>query len=75
MIQVKIDGKIIYKGTPKDWANRPPDAFKDLIRPGYKPEPWMKSIMILMSDVVVGGGNLRIAVRTNPTGWTMEVKQ
>lgn len=77
-IRIKIDGATLFEGNPGDWVDTPPDLFKDMIKPGARPEPWFKAIAMTLSDAVMLGQNVDIAVRTstkrgNTPGWAMEV--
>ena len=78
MIKIKVDNRILYKGELGEWIKRPPDVFRDAIRPDKPPEPWMKAILIALSDVVASDRDTHITVSTKLNkgvrqGWSMEV--
>lgn len=72
-MRVRIDRKVWFNGTIKDWANNPPDVFKDMIRPDVKPEPHFKAILVTMADAVFTEHSIDIDVTITATGWTMKV--
>lgn len=74
MIQIKVDGKILFKGELVDWEERPPSEFQDAIKPGHRPDPWMKAVMVTMSDALILNKDLRINVLSKPDGFEMKVK-
>lgn len=77
MIKIKIDNRIMFKGTLGEWIHRPPSEFEDAIKPGAKPEPWMKAIAIALSEAITTGREVNITVLTRlkgvRRGWSMEV--
>lgn len=73
-IRISIDGEWIFKGRLGEWISKPPNQFKDAIKPGANPEPWMKAIMISMMDAVTQQQSMTIKVQTNGRDWDMSVK-
>lgn len=72
-IRVRVDGRELFNGQAGEWISRPPDVFRDAIRPDAVPEPWMKAIMITLADTVTLQKGVKINVRTKINGWSMEV--
>jgi hypothetical protein len=73
-IRVRIDGETIYNGTIKDWSTKPPDAFRDQIKPNANPSPWFKAILVTMADAVLRQQSMNIDVDTgNDLNWEMRV--
>ncbi len=73
-IRVRIDGETLYSGTIKDWSAKPPDAFRDVIKPNANPAPWFKAILITMADAVLREQSINIDVSTNNNlNWEMRI--
>lgn len=76
-MKIKVDNRIIFKGTLDEWVARPPSEFQDAIKPGAAPAPWMKSIAIALADAVTTNKQVSITVLTHlksvKRGWSMEV--
>lgn len=77
-VRIRIDGATAFDGNPGDWVSAPPDVFKDMIKPGYRPEPWMKAIMITFTEATLTEQSVDISVlthtkRDNAPGWSMQV--
>ena len=73
-LRIKVDGRTIYRGELGEWVQRPPDEFRDAIKPGAQPTPWMKGVLVAMSDAVAADLSTRITVKTHLDGWSMEVR-
>jgi hypothetical protein len=71
--RIKIDGTFVFKGTVDDWQRRAPDDFRKAIKPGATPQPWMKAIMVALSDGIMERRAMDIFVETQGNGWSMEV--
>ena len=74
MMRIKIDGKTVFQGDVGDWERRPPSEFKDAIKPGAKMEPYTKALMVLMHDAVILKLDLHVTIKTNPKGFSMDVR-
>lgn len=72
-VRVRVDRKVLFNGALKDWAEKPPEVFKDAIAINAKPEPHMKAILIVMADAVLAERSVNIDVTTTPKGFTMVV--
>lgn len=75
MITIKIDKKVLFKGEAGEWIQKTPSAFKDAIKPGARPAPWMKAIAITLADALMSNNSIKISVTTGPGKWTMAVEQ
>lgn len=52
-VKVILDGVTEFDGSVTEWERKPPDAFKDLLRPQAKTPPaHLKAVMITMADAV-----------------------
>lgn len=75
MIRVKVDGKVLFDGDPGEWEQKPPDAFKEAIKPGAYIQSWMKPMMIALSDAVTTNRDIRVNIVTKSAAeYTMTVK-
>lgn len=72
-VRICIDNKVMFDGDLEEWKATPPDAFKEMLTPGAKPEQWMKAIMIVMADAALTGQSVSIEAITGPSFWSMEV--
>lgn len=75
MIRVKVDGKVIFDGDPGEWEARPPTEFAEAIKPGAHIQPYMKPLMIALSDAVVANRDIRVNIVTKSAAeYMMTVK-
>ena len=78
-IRIVIDNEVLFDDNLKAWQASPPDQFRDMIKPDAKPEPWMKAIMIVMTDAAMTGDSVSIEATTGMdrpgvwNWWSMEV--
>lgn len=72
-VRIVIDEKVLFDDELDVWKATPPDAFKDMLTPGARPEQWMKAIMIVMADAALTGQSVSIEAATGPDRWAMEV--
>ena len=72
-VRICIDEKTLFNDDLDVWQATPPDQFKDMIKPGSTPEPWMKAIMIVMADAAMTGQSVSIEATTGVSWWSMEV--
>lgn len=73
--RIKVDGTFVFKGTLGDWERKPPNEFKNAIKPGAAPKPWMKGVMVALSDAVMERRSMDFVVTTRHKGWTLEVDE
>lgn len=74
-LRVEIDGNVFFDGTVGEWTTKPPDLFRDQIKPGVKPETHLMAVMLELADAVQRNQPRSITVTTNGTGYTMEVSK
>jgi hypothetical protein len=73
-VEIVLDGEQLFKGHLGQWRAKPPDFAKDLIRPGAKPQPVMKAVMMALSDMATAQQSGFICANTEPDGWDITVK-
>jgi hypothetical protein len=73
-ICVVINGNNVFDGGLDEWENRPPDMFKDAVKQGAKPKPWLKAVMIAMADALMQNQSLNIDVTHRSNRWQMKVE-
>jgi hypothetical protein len=72
-VRIRIDDELLFDDDLDVWQATPPDAFRDMLRPGAQPQPWMKAIMVTMADAAMAGDSVSIEAITGPAIWSMEV--
>lgn len=72
-IHLTVDGSVVFDGILDQWKFTPPDYFKDAIKKDSKPEPWLKAIMIVMSDAALTGRSVSIDATTGEGCWSIRV--
>lgn len=73
-VSVVIDGKCEFDGELGEWVSTPPDFVKDLIKPGAKPQPHMKAIMLALTDALMLQQTVSIEAKTWIDGWSITVE-
>lgn len=73
-IRIRVDGRVMFNGSLKQWATKPPDLFKEAIKPDVKTDPWMRPAMVAMHEAVITETSIDIDVTTSSTGYILEVK-
>ena len=73
-IRIVLNGDVVMDQDIGEWTDTAPDFFKDRVRPGVKPEPWMQAIMVVMVDAIQRDRATTIGVRTSIGEWVMKVK-
>ncbi|SRX93574.1 hypothetical protein MSP7336_01813 [Mycobacterium shimoidei] len=73
-LHIVVDGDVLMDGDLGIWTQKPPAELLGHFRPGAKPQPWMKALMIAVAEAAVTNQPLRADVRTHPTGWSMTVE-
>lgn len=72
-IRICIDNAVMFDGELDAWVAAPPDEFRDMLKPGAQPQPWMKAIMIAMTDAIMAGDSVNIEATTGDGFWSVEV--
>ena len=72
-VHLTVDGSVVFDDVLDQWKFTPPDYFKDAIKKDAKPEPWLKAIMIVMSDAALTGSSVSIDATTGESGWSIRV--
>jgi hypothetical protein len=73
--RIVINDHVLFDDDLGSWRDNPPDFAKDLIKPGVRPQPYFKAILIAMADAALADKSVEITVRvTDPGDWTMRVK-
>lgn len=77
--RITIDNVVEFDGSVTEWSRKPPDMFRDQIKPDAQPKPWMKAIMIAMAEGVMTKKSMNITAWSvvvgspKKDGWSMEV--
>ncbi|CNJ63483.1 Uncharacterised protein [Mycobacterium tuberculosis] len=72
---ITTDGQLLYDGHIDQWQERPPEELIPLITPQANPQPWMKNVMVALTDAAITDRNITITVTTHARdGWTLTVE-
>ncbi len=69
---VIIDGHTMLDANLDEWHQTPPQQFADLIK-GGTPQPWMKPIMLALTDALIQNNSIHIEATTGPDCWQLNV--
>lgn len=80
-VRITIDDSVEFDGDLSEWIATPPSFFRDRLASNIRPEPWMKALMLSVTDAVMLDQAVDIVVCTKPLGvpngtpisWTMAV--
>lgn len=72
-IRIVIDEEVLFDDVLDAWQATPPDAFREMLKPGVVPQPWMKAIMVVMADAAMAGESVSIDATTGESWWSIEV--
>lgn len=72
-LHITVDNTVIMDGDTGQWTTEPPQLVMDQLKPGAKPKPWMRALMLTIADAAMGNKDTTATVRTQPNGWTLEV--
>jgi len=73
-VKLTVNNKVEFDDELTEWKDTPPDFIKDVVKPGFKPEPYLQHVMVAMSGALTSGQDTGINVKTFPDGWAMTVK-
>jgi hypothetical protein len=73
-VEIVLDGEQLFKGHLGKWRAKPPDFAKDLLKPGAKPQPVMKAIMMALSDMATAQQSGKIVANSSHVGWDVTVR-
>lgn len=74
-VRIEINGTVEFNGDPGEWKDQPPDMFRDLIRPGVTPKPWLNHVALAMAEAVKADQDVTIEVEHRSNRWQMKVSQ
>jgi hypothetical protein len=75
-MKIIVDGDILLNDDLGDWERKPPSTLAHLIRPGFKPKPWMQAMLVVLADAAVREQPTRIEVNTSSRErWTLSVEK
>jgi len=72
-VRLTVDGSVVFDDSLDEWKFTPPEYFKDALKKDAKPEPWLKAIMIVMSDAALTGSSVSIDTTTGESSWSIQV--
>jgi hypothetical protein len=73
-IKVTIDDVVEFDGSVTEWTRKRPDMLKDSISADSTPKPWMKTIMLEMSDAIKIRRSVEVDVTTGTDEWSARVR-
>jgi hypothetical protein len=73
--RIVINDHVLFDDDLGSWRDNPPDFAKDLIKPGVRPQPYFKAVLIAMAEAALVDQSVVITVVAHdPYDWTMRVK-
>lgn len=72
-ISVTVDGRPLMDADTERGASSLPQELAAYLRPGARPEPWMKAVLFAIGEAAMNGQDLRADVTTKPRGWALDV--
>jgi hypothetical protein len=74
--RIVVNDHVLFDGDLGTWEANPPDFIKELIKPGIRPQPYFKAILIAMAEATLVDRSVIITVVAHdPSDWTMRVKE
>lgn len=73
-VRVQINDVVEFEGELSEWVARPPEFVRDAIAPGAVPQPWLKAVMLAITDAVTMKQPADIRVRHDDEGWLLGVR-
>ena len=70
---VVVNGDVLLDADLSQWRHKPPEEFTNLIRPDSQNRPWMKAVLVALSDALLTGAPVVIEATTSGNGWRMGV--
>ena len=68
-----VDGYKHLDDDLEEWHQAPPEFLASLMRPGARPEPYLKAAALALVEAIHHQQPVTITITTRPTGWTMSV--
>lgn len=73
-IALYVNGHVEFDGELNEWVATPPDFVKDMLKPEVTVAPWMKAVMLSLTDAVMQNKSLSMDVRTSEKSWQLTVE-
>lgn len=70
---IVVDGEKLLDADLTEWRQKPPEQFAELIRCDPQRRPWMKAILVALSDALLTDTAISIEATTTVNGWRMGV--
>lgn len=72
-VKITIDDRVEFDGDLGEWIATPPSFFRDRLTSNIRPEPWLKAVMLSVTDAVMLAKPVEITVHTGQSRWSIEV--
>lgn len=72
--RLKVNGTTEFDGDLSEYRTVAPDFVKDRIKPGVKPELWMQTVMVVMTNAVTARQDVIVSVDHGEKVWSMTVE-
>lgn len=72
--RITVNRKVELDADVDDWEKRPPDMFRDAIKPGAPSQPWLQPIAVILANSVRASQSVKINVSTMMRGYTIKVE-
>lgn len=74
-VRITINGTLEFDGDPGEYKSQPPELFRDMLKPGTTPKPWLNHVAIAMADAIKADADVEIDVDHRSNRWWMKVSQ
>lgn len=72
-VRIIINGNVKMDENLGDWLEKPPSFIRDHMKPGTTHQPYMKMVLIAMTEAVMSDASVQIAADTVKDGYTVTV--
>ena len=72
-VRIVVNGKVEMDENLGDWQNTPPGFIRDHMKPGTRHRPYMKMVLIAMTEAIMSDASVEIAAQTSPNSYTLMV--
>lgn len=72
-VRIVVNGKVEMDENLGEWQDKPPSFIRDHMKPGTVHQPYMKMVLIAMTEAVMSDASVQIAADTTPNSYTVTV--
>lgn len=72
-VRIIVNGDVQMDENLSEWRDTPPSFIRDHMKPGTLHQPYMKMVLIAMTEAVMSDASVQIAADTTPSSYTLTV--